>query len=165
MSPPHNHSLPLPCPPSILPLWPCPTPSGLALPPQASPSRRPPPSGLALPAPSPLRPCPPGALPPQAIALPRGGQCPSGPMAIVVHYEYVTLVWEIVSATPLWDNPVHNTTRVTCFKNMASSVIRVLKHKEIIINDDMKMKLVRLMIGSPIREVQMCKEKLLECRM
>jgi len=78
--------------------------------------------------------------------------------------EFVTLVWEIVSATPLWDNPVHNTTRVTCFKHMASSVIKVLRHKDFKMEEGMKTILVELMIGSPIREVQLCKEKLLEGR-
>jgi len=74
--------------------------------------------------------------------------------------EFVLIVWEIVKATPVWDNSVHNTTRISCFKHLASSVIRVMKYEDIA--EERKMKLVRLMTGSSVREIQLCKEKLLQ---
>ena len=32
--------------------------------------------------------------------------------------EYVLSAWEVVSMTPVWDNPVHNVTRIACFKHL-----------------------------------------------
>jgi len=76
--------------------------------------------------------------------------------------DFVITVWEIVKATPVWDNSVHNTTRISCFKHLASSVIRVMKQKDIAVGEERKMKLVMLMTGSSVREIQLCKEKLLQ---
>jgi len=75
--------------------------------------------------------------------------------------EYVITAWDIVRSTPVWDNPVHNTSRSSCFKHLATSVIKVLKRKDYI-SRDIRMKLVRLMTQSFLREVQNCMEKLLE---
>ena len=74
--------------------------------------------------------------------------------------EYVITAWDIVRSTPVWDNPVHNTSRNSCFKHLATSVIKVLKQKDYI-NHDIRMKLVRLMTQSLLREVQNCRDKLL----
>ena len=76
--------------------------------------------------------------------------------------EYVVLAWDIVSVTPLWDNPVHNTSRSSCFKHMASSVVRVLKIKDFQNAEDSRVKLVTCMTGFSVREVELCREKLLE---
>jgi len=76
--------------------------------------------------------------------------------------EYVILAWDIVRVTPLWDNPVHNTSRSSCFKDMASSVLRVLKIRGFLIAEDSRMKLVTCMTGFSVREVELCREKLLE---
>jgi len=79
--------------------------------------------------------------------------------------DFVLTAWEIVKATPIWNNPVHNTTRISCFKHLASSVIRVMKQSDIVIGEERRMKLVRVMTGSSVREVQLCEEQLLERRM
>ena len=75
--------------------------------------------------------------------------------------EYVITAWDIVRSTPVWDNPVHNTSRNSCFKHLATSVIKVKKQKDHI-SQNIRMKLVRLMTQSLLREVQVCREKLLE---
>jgi len=76
--------------------------------------------------------------------------------------EYVILAWDIVRVTPLWDNPVHNTSRSSCFKHLASSVVRVLKLKDFLIAEDSRVKLVTCMTGFSVREVELCRKKLLE---
>jgi hypothetical protein len=76
--------------------------------------------------------------------------------------DYVIMAWDIVMATPVWDNPTHNTIRFSCSEHMASSVIRMIKQKDVMIGEERKMKLVKFMTGSSVREVQLCKEKLLE---
>jgi len=75
--------------------------------------------------------------------------------------DFVLAAWDIVQTSPIWNNPVHNTTRVSCFKYLASSVIRVMKQKDIVLGEERRMKLVKLMTGSQLREVQLCKEQLL----
>ena len=79
--------------------------------------------------------------------------------------DFVMKTWEIVSATPVWNNLVHNTTRISCFKHLASSVIRVMQQTDIVMGEERRMMLVKLMTGSLVREVQLCKEKLLERKM
>ena len=81
------------------------------------------------------------------------GQCPG-----VCHLG----LGHFVRVTPLWDNPVHNNSRRSCFKDMASSVLRVLKIRGFLIAEDSRMKLVTCMTGFSVREVEMCREKLLE---
>ncbi|KAJ4442128.1 hypothetical protein ANN_11994, partial [Periplaneta americana] len=41
--------------------------------------------------------------------------------------EYVFLAWSYVRATPLWDNPPHNTARRQCFKSLAAQCMTALK--------------------------------------
>jgi len=76
--------------------------------------------------------------------------------------EYVIKSWEIVVATPVWDNPVHNTIRNSCFKHLAISVLRVIKQQDFYPDKDTKNRLLELMIQSSIREVLLCREKLVE---
>jgi len=76
--------------------------------------------------------------------------------------EYVILAWDIVVVTPVWDNITHNTSRSSCFKHMASSVIRVLKIKDFLISESERLNLIKCMTGFSVREVMLCKEKLLE---
>ena len=78
--------------------------------------------------------------------------------------EYVILAWDIVAVTPVWDNITHNTSRISCFKHMASSVIRVLKLKDFFISESDRNKLIKCMAAFSVREVKLCKEKLLEVK-
>lgn len=41
--------------------------------------------------------------------------------------EFVLLAWELVSGTPLWDNPPHNAPRRQCFKFLANQCMNALK--------------------------------------
>jgi len=75
--------------------------------------------------------------------------------------EYVIMAWEIVQATPIWANPIHNTSRNSCFKHMAISIARVMNQQNYTIPSDTSLKLINLMIGSQVREVQLCCKKLL----
>ena len=36
--------------------------------------------------------------------------------------EYVLSAWEVVSMTPVWDNPVHNVSRISCFKHLGKYI-------------------------------------------
>ena len=76
--------------------------------------------------------------------------------------DYVIIAWDIVRVTPVWDNLTHNTSRIGCFKHLASSVIRVMKQRDFMISEDKKMKLISFMTGSSVREVQLCMEKMLK---
>ena len=78
--------------------------------------------------------------------------------------EYVIMAWDIVAVTPMWDNITHNTSRISCFKHMASSVIRVLKLKDFFISESDRNKLIKCMTAFSVREVKLCKEKLLEVK-
>ena len=75
--------------------------------------------------------------------------------------EFVVKSWDIVGATPLWDNPAHNTSRNSCFKHLAASVIRVLKQQGSLARD-IQVKLVTLMSSSAVREAQLCREMLVK---
>jgi len=76
--------------------------------------------------------------------------------------EYVIMAWEIVQATPIWANPIHNTSRNSCFKHMAISIVRVMNQHNHTIPSDTSLKLINLMIGSQVREVDLCCKKLLD---
>merc|ERR1719369_1347250 len=76
--------------------------------------------------------------------------------------DYILLVWDIVRSLPVWENPVHNTTRDACFKYMASTVIKIRKQKNEAFDEMKRKQLVELMAGSSIREVQYCQKMLLE---
>jgi len=41
--------------------------------------------------------------------------------------DYTIIAWGYVQATPVWDNPAHNSTRKTCFKNLACAALTALK--------------------------------------
>jgi len=73
--------------------------------------------------------------------------------------EYVILAWDIVMGTPVWDNITHNTSRMSCFKHLASSVLKI---KDFLISENDRLKLIKCMAGFSVREVTLCKEKLLE---
>ena len=74
--------------------------------------------------------------------------------------EYVIMAWEIVGATPVWGNPVQNVCRNSCFKHLATSVVKVMKLQNFIIPSDTRLKLINFMTESQIGEVQLCCEKL-----
>jgi len=76
--------------------------------------------------------------------------------------EYIILAWDVVVLTPVWDNSTHNASRRSCFKHMALSVMRVLKLKDFLISEGERQKLIKCMTGFSLREVMLCKEKLLE---
>jgi len=76
-------------------------------------------------------------------------------------YEYVILSWDIVGGTPVWTNPVHNTTRNSCYKHLATAAIKAIKHQNST-PDDVRKQLITLMTGSVVREVQLCREMLLQ---
>jgi len=73
--------------------------------------------------------------------------------------EYVILSWDIVARTPVWTNPVHNTTRNSCYKHLATAAIKAIKQQNST-HDDVKKQLITLMTGSVVREVQLCRELL-----
>jgi len=74
--------------------------------------------------------------------------------------EYVIMSWEIVGATPVWANSTHNASRNSCFKHLATSVVKVVKQQSFIIPCDTRLQLINLMIESQVREVQSCFDKL-----
>jgi len=41
--------------------------------------------------------------------------------------DYSIMAWGYVKATPVWDNPPHNNVRKSCFKTLATSVMKALK--------------------------------------
>ena len=69
--------------------------------------------------------------------------------------DYVISAWEIVSMTPIWDNPVHNVSRISCFKHLASTVLKASKCHKII--KEQKEKLLELMKNSSIQDVEICR--------
>jgi len=75
--------------------------------------------------------------------------------------EYVIMAWDIVGATPVWANHVHNASRNTCFKHLAMSVIRVRKQQNYTIPSDTRLQLHDMMIGCQVHEVQLCCKKFL----
>lgn len=42
--------------------------------------------------------------------------------------EYVFMAWKYVYKTPMWDLPVHNATRIQCFKSLSSMCWMALKN-------------------------------------
>ena len=74
--------------------------------------------------------------------------------------EYVVHSWDIVVGTPVWSNQVHNTTRNSCFKHLATATIKAIQHQNF--TPDVRKQLITLMTGSAVREVQLCREKLLQ---
>jgi len=75
--------------------------------------------------------------------------------------EYVILSWNIVEGTPVWTNPIHNASKNNCFKHLAIAVIKTLKQQNFSPASELRNKLIQLMTGSLVREVQLCREKLL----
>lgn len=41
--------------------------------------------------------------------------------------DYCIIAWGYVKATPVWDNPPHNSIRKSCFKSLSTSVMKALK--------------------------------------
>jgi len=74
--------------------------------------------------------------------------------------EYVIMSWDIVAGTPIWTNPVHNTTRNSCFKHLATAAIKAIKQQNS--TPDVRKQLIKLMTGSVVREVHLCREMLLQ---
>jgi len=75
--------------------------------------------------------------------------------------EYVILSWNIVEGTPVWTNPIHNASKNNCFKHLAIAVIKTIKQKNFSPASESRNKLIQLMTGSVVKEVQLCREKLL----
>jgi hypothetical protein len=41
--------------------------------------------------------------------------------------DHVLMAWAYVKATPVWDNPIHNNVRKSCFKSLAANCMLALK--------------------------------------